>query len=315
MDMDLLKVPQVLWRGRMTVGGFALAALILASIYLHMVRYTYTAELIVTPVQGNNSSIAGELGGLAQIASQMKLGVPQGGSYIQFQLYLQGIQSRGAADVLSKRTDLMRVIFAPEWDGATHSWKEPAKPLRPITNVIKAILGVPQYPWVPPNGARLQQYILKQVDVGEIQQKPIWRIALQHRDPRFAVAFLEALHDTVEQSLRQKAINTSAKYITFLTQQLKVVTIEEQRQALINSLNEQEKNMMMASSNTPYAAVSFDRPSASLYPTRPVPLLVLVIALALGILVGCACVLLSVVRPFQIKWPRLPFRQDGDKLL
>jgi hypothetical protein len=70
----------------------------------------------------------------------------------------------------------------------------------------------------------------------------------------------------------------------------------------------------MASSNTPYAAVSFDNPSASLYPTRPVPLLLLLIAVVLGALTGCGFVLFSLVRPFRVAWPAMSWKRgEGEQ--
>jgi uncharacterized protein involved in exopolysaccharide biosynthesis len=303
-DIDLLEVPIALWRNWRLIGACALIGLVVSSLYLHVATYRYTAELTVIPVQSSGGGAAGRLGGIADLASLAGVSLPKDQGFAQYQLYFEGIHSRSVADALSKRTDLMKVIFRSEWDEKTKSWRQPTSPLRPIVQAFKFILGIPNYDWQPPDGARLLLYMNSEIKVAEDPKKALATISFDHRDPKFAVAFLRALHDTVEGQLRQKALSVSRQYVSYLSEQLKTVTMVEQRQAIMNALVEQEKSVMMASSNAPFAAESFGDPTASYRPTSPVPILVLALGFLIGAAVGAGIAMFSLVRP--LAFPALP---------
>ena len=71
-----------------------------------------------------------------------------------------------------------------------------------------------------------------------------------------------------------------------LSAQLGKVTIAEHREALAQTLSEQEKQRMAASSSAPYAAEPFGNATASPRPTSPRPILVLAASLMAGLLLG-----------------------------
>jgi len=93
--MDLLLL---LWHSRKTILWTVLATVLVAIIYLHSATYLYTAELDVTPVQSSASNVGGKLGGLSGLASLAGVNLPQNSGEAQFELYVEGIQSRSVAD-------------------------------------------------------------------------------------------------------------------------------------------------------------------------------------------------------------------------
>lgn len=307
-EVDLFDLSIQLWHKRRIIVWSAVAGLIAASLYLHVATYLYTAELTVLPVQSGGGGLASKLGSLSDIASLTGITLPQDQSSTQFQLYLEGVHTRTVADALAPRADLMKVLFKNQWDAKTNTWRRPEGILTPIKKALKFLLGVPDYPWQPPNGAQLQVYLEKEVTVTQVPQKPFVTIAYQNKDPAFAVKFLASLHEAVETRLRQKALSKSKQYIDYLTGKLRTVTVAEQRQAILNALNDQEKSMMAASSDAPFAAESFGAPSASFRPTSPVPIVVLAVGLLGGTVLAMGFILLNAVRPLPaFEWPEWGF--------
>lgn len=296
-DINLLELVDAVWRRRRMVIGCAVAALMIGILYLHLATYKYTAELKVTPAQSSSSgSLSSKIGGLSGLASLAGVNIPQDQSATAFLLYIEGVHSRPVADALAQRTDLMKVAFEEEWDERQQRFVE-RKGLRPAINAIKVVLGIPVRDWAPPNGARLQEFMTREIRVVQDSKSPVATIAMDHEDPQFAKAFLGALNEVIDDMLRRKALARADQYINYITAKLPTITIAEHREALTQALSEQEKLKMMASSSVAYAAEPFGPPSSSYRPTSPRPIIVLAASFIGGLLVGITAAILR--RPSQ----------------
>ena len=223
-----------------------------------------------------------------------------------FMLYQNGLYSRDVANDLSKRQDIMRKAFYHQWDSASQQWAQPSPFVSTTVALMKGALGIPVRAWEPPDGALLQEYIIDNVKLDVDPQKPIVTITFRHQDPQFAVEFLNALDRTVDEKLRQDALERANQYVNFLSDQLKSVTNTDVREALVSTLADQEKIKMMASATAPYAAQPFGLPSASRKPTNPNPILVLVAAAFAGLL-------LAIIAAFWLpllRWPSVRLRNS-----
>jgi len=287
-EIDLRELFRTLWTGRWTIALVTAAFVALAVIYLHVATYRYTAELVLTPTQSSNTSRLGGLGGLASLAG---VSLPQDQKEMSFSLYQQGVHSRGLADALARHKPLMRVVFANEWNVDAGRWQQPRGAMSSMVGALKNILGVPVYEWRTPDGARLQTYLKREVGVAEDMKKPFVTLTFDHKDPEFAVYFLNTLNVELDNILRQKALERATSNIAYLSEQLSRVTITEHRAAIAESLSEQEKQKMAASSSAPFAADPFGTASASLRPTSPRPPLVLIMSLIGGVMLGSLVVL------------------------
>lgn len=296
--LDLTELLATVLNRKKTIGITMLCTLLLAVFYLHIATYRYTVLLKVAPAQNNSSSssrgIAGALNGsgIGDIASMAGINLSGGASGSPFQLYIESLPSRSVADIMVRRTDLMKVVFEREWDEETHTWHEPRGLLHSIARSVEYALGMPLYKWQPPDGGRLQAYIENNVSITQSSKQVLVTVAMVQKDPAFAVQFLQALHETTDDQLRQKAFVRSSQYIAYLNQILPSVTVAEQRQAIASSLSEQEKNLMMAGSHAPYAAEPFGNPYATEMPTTPAPLIILPVAVVAGFFLG---VILAVI--------------------
>ena len=257
---------------------------LVAAIYLHMATYQHTVSLRVTPAGNSRPSLPGGLGGLASLAG---VNLPSDSSQTSFELYLQGYYSREAADRLARDQKLMQAIFPREWSVSRQEWMEPKGIVRTIAQPIKSLLGIPARRWSPPAGARLQEFLDKNVNTSRNRDSDIVVISIDMEDPQLGSRLLWQLHKTIDEALRLRTLDRSSEYIDYLSNKLRTVTVDEYRQALVQTMAEQEKMRMMASSNLPFAAEPFGAPSASILPTKPNPPLVLLIGFLLGTLIGC----------------------------
>lgn len=292
-EINLLELVSDIWKQKWLIAVFVGLALLYGIIQLNTATYNYTAELRVTPAQPSqvNRMKASGVSGLASIAG---LSIPQSTGAASFELYAEGLHSRNVADRLVKNTDLMKTIFSSEWNAKTNQFVEPPATVRTqIVRGLKSLLGLPVYSWEAPDAARLQDYIETQVRVSEDMESPVVTLTFEHPDPKFAVTFLTALHNELDDNLRQKALTRSNQYINYLTNQLQRVTIAEHRAAIADTLSEQEKTRMMASSSLAFAADPFGPVTTSLRPTSPNPTIVLALSIVIGAFSG---ILVAVLR-------------------
>ncbi len=271
--------------------GVTLGALVAAVVYLRTADYLYTAELHVyaAPSSAGSSPGASSLNSLAAIAG---LGGAPVESATPFRLYLDGVRAREVAERLARDRELMRGIFAGEWDPVSRGWREHHGVLGGIKRFTWNILGLRYQSWHVPDAARLADYIAENVNVIQNVKTPIVAITLDHPDPRFAVRFLTSLGAATDQFLREKQQERTRSNIEYLSEKLREVTLVEQRAALFAALSEQERQGMLANSQAPYAANPFGAATASTSPTKPRQIPLLIAGLVGGLILGSALALL-----------------------
>lgn len=285
-EIDLHDLLAGLWRRRWVVVACVTLGLAFSIVHLHRSTYRYTATLRVTPAQGDQSASNSRLSGLASLASTVGLG-GQSTNGLSFVLYTKGVGSRSVANQLAQRPEFMRRIFASEWDKKAQRYVEPKRgAIGSTVQKLKKLLGFPPFRWRAPDAGRLQEYIVSSVKVTEDADSPVVTLVYSHPDPRFAAKFLLEIHMLLDDDLRRKARERAADYVAYLSNQLRSAELVDQRAAIVQALSEQEKNLMMASSNLAFAAEPMDPIVTSLRPTSPRPLIVLILGLVFGAIVG-----------------------------
>ncbi len=275
----------VLWAQRWVVLFVVIGFMAAAVAYLNVANYRYTAELKITPAQSSGGGSAGGAG-LASLASLAGVSLGKESSVTPFQLYIEGVKSRAVAEAMARQPEIMKVVFQGEWAESERRFVNRPGAASQISRAVKNALGIPVYPWQAPDAARLQQYIQNNVNIIESPKSPVVTLTFSHPDPQFAELFLASLNRNLDEQLRRKALIRTGRYISYLSEQLRRVTIAEHRLALTNSLSEQEKFRMMASSGLAYAADPFGEPTSSIIPTSPKPATTLVLSAFLGLAVG-----------------------------
>ena len=268
----------------------AVLGLLAAVVYLRTADYSYTAELRVSAAESSSgrTGASDRLGGLAALAGVA--GEAQSAS--PFRLYLEGIKSREVAERLARDRALMQTVFANEWDPTRRAWRQPQGFLGGIKVGVWNILGLPRFAWTPPGAARLQEFIGKSVNVIQSVKSPLVVIAFQTPEPKFGMRFLTRLDATTDDILREKQKERTRSNIAYLSDKLRGVTFVEQRTALFEALNDEQRQDMLANSRAPYAADAFGVPTASLTPTTPKQAPLLVTGVIAGTILGIVLALL-----------------------
>lgn len=283
-SVDFGLVLAIARRGWKTIAVGILAALIAASLFLHLATYRYTATLVVSPAETSGmdalSSKLGSIGGLAAAA-----GVSLGdGGGTDFRLYVEGLKSSDTAADLARDPEILKHIFHKEWNESAGRFVAPTGPVRDVGNAVKTVMGIPKYPYSPPDAKRLQKILDEHLLVDSNARSPVVTIKFADEDPDFAVRFLTEIDRIVDGRLRARALERSSLYIAHLTEVMARTTTNEQRYALAQAIVQQERVRISASSELPFAAQVFSGPSSTFRPTSPKPAVVLAVALALGAL-------------------------------
>lgn len=269
----------------------ALVGLVLGVVYLALATPKYTAEMVIAPVIPDTPSGArlGGLGSLGAIAGGLGLGGRT--DTLEFQKYMELMQSRAIAARIAADQDVMHRVFHKEWNPNTRQW-QPADGVVSGINGFVAGLGVASMEWTPPDGQRLQEWFDRKLKVREDPEKPFVRIMVSHEDPDLALTLLRRLYRETDGSVRRAAITRSSSRINYIRSQIQLQTLAEHREALAGELGTQERTRILASANAPFAAELVEPISVSTRPTQPVPALSIGIGIGLGLVVGSGVALL-----------------------
>ncbi len=301
-SLDLAQLASDLWRHRWLLLALLLLSLAVASVYLRVATYRYTATLQVTPTEQQGPSIPGGLASLGSVVG-IDVGGMSGSSYA---LFGEALKSQPVADALARDPRIMRTIFRAQWDAGNEQWRRAPSPLRPVTAPVKAILGVPDQPWRAPDAVNLREALHTRLVVSEDRKKNITTLSFEHDDPAFAAYLLTRAAAEADSYLRERSLKRSSDYIAYLEQRLADTAIAEQRLALARSLMQYENVRMMASVESPYAGEPFGRVNVSDRPTSPQPLVALGLAVVVSFATWFGYVVL--LRPLfgQLRARRLP---------
>ncbi len=164
--------------------------------------------------------------------------------------------------------------------------------LRPVRNLLYGLAGQDVPEWTAPGAERLQIYLARTVVVSPPGPKdpPITTLIVETPDPDFGTHLLDALHRQADADVRASSLERARQYSAHLAQKLATTEIAEHRRTLSEALLEQERAVMMATSQGPYAALPLEPASGPSKPTSPKP----VPALAIGLIAGAILGLLAV---------------------
>jgi hypothetical protein len=254
---------------------------------------SYTAAMTVAPnrmVSAGNEGNAG--GGLSSL-----IGL-QGVMDTQFDLYLTTRNSNLLAAKLMDIPGVPQKIFENLWDKEKQQWRPPPGIWPRFKRGISSALGF--IPWSPPNSGDVAEFLENSFKVGTDKRTLITRIEFSDHDRDFCRFLLLTVHNQAEALLREQAQRRTRIMIAHLVHELATVTVTEQRQALIQLLSQQEKQMMMIDDNLPYAAVVIDPPSVDTA-GKPRPLLIIFLFQILAAMVSAAYIGWIALRNLQMR--------------
>jgi hypothetical protein len=289
--IDISEMQAKLKRNWRILAAFGAAGFLWALVSLHLAAPIYAVEMTMTPVPATD-----EEGGsrrLAGLASLAGIDLSDTQSADVFKLYLESLNSRTVADQLASDKEFMHTLFASQWDEQTQRWKPPTPSAGDIViGGIFSLLGFPRSSWRPPDGEAIQAYLNQNLTVTQDPRKEyVATVLLNTSDIPQGIEILRKLNQVADGMLRRNALLRSKQYIIYLTQELKVVSVTEQREALANSLITQEQHIMAASAGSEYAAAVFDAPHGSTTQIAPRPTSIYLRDIALLMILGAIFVI------------------------
>lgn len=287
---DAISILLLVWQKKLLVAACMVTAFFLGILYLNTAIPTYTTELRVTAASSSSGSIGSRLGNLGGLAAAAGLGIGSSSKAEPFDLYLEALTSRGVADKLAADRRVMTTIFSREWDVRRQAWVAP--PLT-MSQTVKSVLGLGEKAWRPPDGARLRDYLQRELVITKSTKTPVTAIGYDARDPDFGVYLLSRIDEYADLQVRTRALQQARDYQAYLSSVLPGVMIADARRSLADSLVQQYEAAMMAQSSVSYAAVALSAPQASVGPTKPKAIIVVALSLLLGLVVGLVVALVD----------------------
>jgi uncharacterized protein involved in exopolysaccharide biosynthesis len=278
------------WRLVLTV---ELISIGLAVLFLHIVTYKYTITMEVSPADSGNTAQRSSIGGaFAALTGSLTPDTNR------IELYMAALTSIRVATAISNKPEIMHRLFDKEWDPATQSWQPTRGPLLALASGLKRLLGFPPpKAWAPPDAKSVLDLLKKQIVIEYQPNRPLVTITYRHKDPRFGVEFIEAIHEAADAQLRQAVLYRTTAYVDYLLKELQSVSVVAYRDALAQVLAQQELQRIQTQADVPYAIEIFGPPTASPRPTTPQAPVVLVAAALAGLMISILLVFTISVRP------------------
>jgi LPS O-antigen subunit length determinant protein (WzzB/FepE family) len=287
---DLASFLFVAWERKFIVATVMFIVMLITILALRFSTYEYTATLKVTAVQ-KDRQLPSNLAGLASLAG---VNLPGGSSGSQLTQYIELLKSRNVSAALASDPYIMKYVFANEWDNIAMRWRPKTGLSVTLSRLIKTTVGMPSRKWAAPNAEMLNRYIDRKIKLTEDSKTNVIAIMLEDKNPAFAIYFVNKIHSATDFQLRQRALDRSRKYVRHLESKLPEITNADHREALVDSLGEQEKALMFASADTPFAAEPIGETTSSFKPTSPNPAIAIPLSALLGLILGlCVAFMLA----------------------
>lgn len=234
----------------------AAVGLLMALLVAHLTPAQYKASVMVAAQE--SLSPHGNLGDLGDFAG-LAGGLTGGTSFQPFERFTQTIANDTAASAVAKQSWVLPTFFPDEWDGKTKSW-HPRNGISAIAGSgIRLLLGLPG--WHPPGPHDLRRKLDAKIGVEKFGRNPAYTISFLWKDPDVAARFLNLLLKTNDAIVQHDAQSRLGNTISYLEQRLETETEINRKNALNQLLLEQERSLMAAEADGPYAAKIIDQMS------------------------------------------------------
>jgi uncharacterized protein involved in exopolysaccharide biosynthesis len=256
----------------------------------------YRVQMTVTPAPAQQTSAATSGGG----GLSMLLGLAAGGGSTDYARYQDTLTSTAVADRLAKKYNMLKIVFAGEWDAKNNRWVPPKPTL--VSTVKGWFIRLANIrPWNPPDATALAAYLKGHLLITPSTLTDITVIEMESPNPQLAVKLMLAAHTEANQVLSDQVAARAREQVRYLEGKLATTSVSDYRATLLALLSQQEKTVMLTQTNTSYAADILSPPIVWPTPVSPRPVLSLFVAALVGTLIG-----LLITIFFGADWWRTP---------
>ena len=289
-EIDLKELFTILWRGKLYILVFTFVAVFLASMNLRSADREYLVEFKLKPVgEAQQKNSFSGLGGFASLAG---IQLPTNTS-TDFMIFKELVSSVEVSEIIFENKEIIKEIYAGEWNSTLNSFSEPAKNKRSayINYLKRVLIGSKEMNYMPPNPRRLALYIGKNIKIDEDKDTGFFTIKTQTSKPDMLMSLISEVIQAGDEIMRQRYIDFSKEPLAFYKSKLRTSRSREHREVLAELIGKEEQRLMFASRGRYFTVEPYMNPKISLYPTAPKPKQVILLYLILGFCAGCGVVL------------------------
>ena len=268
--VDLLGI---LFREKIVVIASTLLGSILAITYALNAPLIYRSELLMVSATGGDSSLAslaGQFGGLASMA-----GVSLGGdntSTGETEKNLAILTSRTFTGTYLNENNLLPVLFAEDWDEKNNEWKDGGEPPSVMTAYVTAS---------------------KMLSLNIDPTTGLIKFGIEFTDPQFAATYANGMIARLNEYIRNQVIDETQENIKYLEEQIQKTSFVNAQGVLYGLIEEQTKNIMLASVREEYAFQVIDPAVVPELRIRPKRRSIVVTGFIMGLMGGLVLVFLK----------------------
>lgn len=275
-----LNILYVLYRFKLTLFATIGVFICISIFYLRVADEKYTVQMILGPTDSKTDSLSK----LSNLTPLLGLSLGQGNQK-PIDQFKARIFSERIASKVEGRFHILKELTPALWDPKSNNWKEPDGVVSKISSVFYWLAGR-EIPPFDSEGARLRDIIEKSVKVKDFLDGPYTSISFEGKNPDSGKRLLQEIYDVTEEDMRNEKIEQMDKMISYIENKLSAVSQTEHRVALIQILSDLERDQMLASAHTAYAAVIVDAPESSVRPTSPKILVTMLVGVLAGVIAG-----------------------------
>ena len=239
-EIDLRELFGVLWRGKFLIMLCVVAAIALAALHLRSAERKYTVRFVFAPVATENAGPnLGGLGGLASLAG-VSLPSSSSGDFLTFKFLLKSEEV--AAQILEDET-LAQAIFASEWDTQSQTYRKPPDgPYTPYIRTVKKLLtGQDAKKYIPPNAARLSDWLSKAFSSADDRDTGFLTLSAETPKPHLMIRVMAKATEQTDRLLKERYIASAEQTMGFYQQQLAKARAREHREALAKLIAQEDQ--------------------------------------------------------------------------
>lgn len=275
---------------RAAVRGYRIVALViaamvlLAALYMHVAPIKYEASMVIAPT---SASLADDTNiGASALGSGLVSSLIGGTGQMPktFSEFASLTSSNFLAQALLADDKIKQGIYSKEWDSEKKQWKKPGGVVAALKAMVRTTLGLPV--WQPPTPQDLSRYLESEIQITDIPRSDLYRVSYQNKNPAFATFFIGSIYKVLDQDLKSRFVRRHSANIAYIDQVLTKTSSPDLRTGLATLYMQEQRRMMLASSDLPFAADMVDPPTPSTSPVSPNAAIVYGAAIFLGIILG-----------------------------
>ena len=245
-----------------------LSVLVLAFFYARLATRQYEAVALVAPPMASllATGSTGMSGG-AGLVSSLLGGGSSGTEPESFDRFMKLVSSTALAEALLKDDRVKASLYPTQWDAAKREWHAPRSLGGRLSLAVKSLLGFPA--WEPPDGRGLATYLGTHVSFTSAARSQVYQMAYRHSDKAFAAYLLRAVSQELDRRLRQDFVTRQRAHLLYIDKVLSQISSAELRAGMAELYVQEQRRLMLASSDQPFSADLIDPVSVGDKPVTP----------------------------------------------